>query len=56
MEKITKCEGEVKICKDNQLFALTFQSKDISPLDIEGVDTDIRSQEIIRFIDESRKI
>ncbi len=48
-------EGEVKIRKDNQLFVLTPQFNNISPLDIEGVDTDINSKEIIRFIHEGRK-
>jgi hypothetical protein len=36
-------EGKVKIQKNNQTFVLMPESKNISPLDIEGVDMDIFS-------------
>lgn len=49
-------DGKVAIRKDDQIYILMPVSKNISPLDIEGVDIDITSKDIIQFIHESRKI
>jgi hypothetical protein len=48
-------EGKVKVRKNNQLFVITPESNHISPLDIEGIDVKMTSEEIIQFIHESRK-
>jgi hypothetical protein len=49
-------DGKVAIRKDNDLYILMPASKDASPLDVEGVDMDISSKDIIQFIHESRKL
>jgi hypothetical protein len=49
-------DGKVTIRKDDELYILMPASKNVSPLDIEGVDMDISSNEIIQFIHESRKL
>lgn len=48
-------EGKVKIQKDDQTFILMPESKNISPLDIKGVDIDVTVTDIISCIHESRK-
>jgi hypothetical protein len=49
-------DGKVAIRKDNDLYILMPASKDASPLDVEGVDMNISSKDIIQFIHESRKL
>lgn len=49
-------DGKVAIRKDNEIYILMPASKNISPLDVEGVDMDISSKDIIQFIHESRKL
>lgn len=49
-------DGKVAIRKDNELYILMPASKDTSPLDIEGVDMGISSEDIVQFIHESRKL
>ncbi|MCP4356669.1 MAG: type II toxin-antitoxin system Phd/YefM family antitoxin [Chloroflexi bacterium] len=49
-------EGEVRIRrKDGQVFVLKVQPKTKSPLEVEGIDLGISTQEILEFIDEGRK-
>lgn len=49
-------EGEVRIRrKDGQVFVLKPQPTNRSPLDVEGIDLDITTQEILEFIEEGRK-
>lgn len=48
-------EGKVKIRKDDQIFVIMPESKNISPFDVEGVDIDITVEDIISYIHESRK-
>jgi hypothetical protein len=49
-------EGEVRIKrKDGQVFVIKLLPKTKSPLEVEGVDLGITSQEIIEFIDEGRR-
>lgn len=49
-------DGKVAIRKDNELYILMLAAKNTSPLDVEGVDMDISSKDIIQFIHESRKL
>ncbi|MBX3710228.1 MAG: hypothetical protein KIT56_09135 [Gammaproteobacteria bacterium] len=42
--------------KDDEPYILRPVSKYTSPLDIEGVDMEISSKDIIQFIQESRKL
>lgn len=53
--KKASIDGKVAIRKDDQIYILMPASKNVSPLDIEGVDMEISSQDIIQFIHESRK-
>ena len=48
-------EGKVEIRKDDQLYVLTTVSKKTSPLDIDGVNMGITTQDILSFIHESRR-
>ena len=49
-------EGEVRIKrKDGRVFVIMLQQKTQSPLDVEGIDLGITTQEIVDFIDEGRK-
>lgn len=49
-------EGEVRIKrKDGQVFVIKLLPKTKSPLEVEGIDLGITSQEIIEFIDEGRR-
>jgi len=47
-------DGKVAIRKDNQIYILMPASKNVSPLDVEGVDMGVTSEDIINFIHESR--
>jgi len=47
--------GKVKIRKDKELFIITPQERDISPLDVEGVDVGVSVKDILSCIHESRK-
>jgi hypothetical protein len=50
-------EGEVRVKrKDGQTFVIKPEQKAGSPLDVEGVDLDITSTEIVQFIHESRRV
>jgi hypothetical protein len=49
-------DGKVAIRKDNELYILMPASKNISPLDIEGVDMGLSIKDIIEFIHESRRL
>lgn len=49
-------EGEVRVKrKDGQTFVITPEKKEGSPLDVEGVDLNISTAEIVQFIRESRR-
>ncbi len=48
-------DGKVTIKKDDQLYILMPAAKNTSALDVESVDTDISSKDILQFIHESRK-
>lgn len=49
-------EGEVRIRrKDGQVFVIKVQPKTESPLEVEGIDLGISTQEILDAIDEGRK-
>ena len=49
-------EGEVRIKrKDGQVFVIKLQPKSKSPLEVEGIDLGITSQEIVDYIDEGRR-
>jgi hypothetical protein len=55
LDKAAK-EGEVRIKrKDGRVFVIRLQQKTQSPLDVEGIDLGITTQEIVDFIDEGRK-
>lgn len=48
--------GEVRIKrKDGQVFVIRVEPETESPLDVEGIDLGITTQEIIDFIDQGRK-
>jgi len=49
-------DGEVRIRrKDGQVFVVRLAPNEKSPLDVEGIDLNITTQEIIKFIQEGRK-
>jgi antitoxin Phd len=49
-------EGEVRIKrKDGKVFVLKPQPRSDSPLDVEGIDLDITTSEILKFIEEGRR-
>lgn len=48
-------DGKVAIRKDDQVYILMPVSKSTSPLDVEGVDMDITSKDIVQFIHEGRR-
>lgn len=48
-------DGKVTIKKGDQTYILMPLEKDVSPLDIEGIDLEFTSKDIIQFIHESRK-
>lgn len=48
-------DGKVKIRKDDQLFIIMPESKNVSPLDVEGVDMHVTVKDIISCIHESRR-
>jgi antitoxin Phd len=49
-------EGEVRIKrKDGKVFVLKPQPRSDSPLDVEGIDLDITTSEILKFIEEDRR-
>ena len=49
-------EGEVRIRrKDGQVFVIRLQPKEKSPFEIKGIDLEISTQEILDFIQESRR-
>lgn len=55
MEQAEK-EGEVRIKrKDGKVFVLKPRPRTDSPLDIEGIDLDITTEEILAFIEEGRR-
>lgn len=54
--KKASIDGKVAIRKDDQIYILMPASKNMSPLDIEGVDMKITSKDIVQFIHESRKV
>ena len=48
--------GEVRIKrKDGQVFVIRVEPETESPLDVEGIDLGITTQEIIDFIDQGRR-
>ena len=50
-------EGEVRVKrKDGQTFVIKPEQKVGSPLDVEGIDLGITTDEIIQFIHESRSV
>ncbi|TAK72652.1 MAG: type II toxin-antitoxin system Phd/YefM family antitoxin [Gammaproteobacteria bacterium] len=53
--KKASLDGKVKIRKDDQLFIIMPEAKNVSPLDVEGVDIHITTKDIINLIHESRK-
>lgn len=56
MFKKATVDGKVTICKDNKLYILMPVVENVSPLDVEGVDVNISSKDILKFIHESRKL
>ena len=49
-------EGEVRVKRrDGQVFVIKPETRTDSPLDVEGVDLDITSAEIVQFIHEGRR-
>ena len=49
-------DGEVRVRrKDGQIFVIVPEMTQGSPLDVEGVDLDLTSEEIVEFIHEGRK-
>ncbi len=52
-----KKEGKVIIKrKDGTIFEIKALSEKKSPLDVEGINLDLNAEEIIDFVEESRKI
>ncbi len=50
-------DGVVKIKrKDGQMFVLKPEKKTDSPLDVEGVDLNLSSKDIVSFIHDGRKV
>ena len=49
-------EGEVRVKRqDGQMFVIRPEPRSKSPLDVEGVDTDLVAEEIVAFIHEGRR-
>ena len=49
-------EGEVRVRrKDGQIFVIVPEVTHGSPLDVEGVDLDLTTEEIVEFVHEGRK-
>jgi hypothetical protein len=49
-------EGAVRVKrKDGQTFIIVPETREGSPLDVEGIDLDLTKEEIIQFIHEGRK-
>ncbi len=49
-------EGEVRIKrKDGQIFVIRLQRSTKSPLEVEGIDLGVTTQEIVDFIDDGRR-
>ena len=49
-------EGEVRIKrKDGQVFEIRLQRSTKSPLEVEGIDLGVTTQEIIDYIDDGRR-
>jgi hypothetical protein len=49
-------EGEVRIKrKDGQIFVIRLQPGTKSPLEVEGIDLGVTTQEIVDFIDDGRR-
>jgi len=49
-------EGEVRIKrKDGQVFVIRLQRGTKSPLEVEGIDLGVTTQEIVDFIDDGRR-
>lgn len=49
-------EGEVRIKrKDGQVFVIRLQRSTKSPLEVEGIDLGVTTQEIVDFIDDGRR-
>ena len=49
-------EGEVRIKrKDGQVFVIKLQRSTKSPLEVEGIDLGVTTQEILDFIDDGRR-
>jgi len=49
-------EGSVRVKrKDGQTFIIVPETREGSPLDVEGIDLDLTKEEIIQFIHEGRK-
>ena len=49
-------EGEVRIRRrDGQSFVIRPERKEGSPLDVEGIDLDITTDEILEFVQEGRR-
>jgi len=53
--KKASLDGKVTIRKDNQLYVL-MPASTTSPFDVEGVDMNITSKDILQSIHESRKL
>jgi hypothetical protein len=48
-------EGEVRIKRrDGQSFVIRPEKKETSPLDVEGIDLDVTTDEVLEFIQEGR--
>ncbi len=48
-------DGRVKIKKDDQFFVVMREQTNVSPLDVQGVDMGLSSEDIVHFIHEGRK-
>ncbi len=54
LEKVMR-DGMVRIKrKDGQLFVISPETTNKSPFDIDGIDVDLTSEEIVAFVRESR--
>jgi len=50
-------EGEVRVKrKDGQVFVIRPAAPDDSPLDVEGIDLGLTTEEILEFIQEGRRL
>jgi len=55
LEKAAR-EGEVRVKrKDGQIFVITLEVMDSSPLDVVGIDLGLTKEEIVDFIHDGRK-